>query len=116
MTAVFVNPLVARWRAEADRLEKLGQQGAGLAREYADELEQAARQWELEALTLEAAAAESGYSYSHLQRLISGGIVDNVGRRGAPRVRRCDIPRKPRAGPRPRAVDLADELLARRNG
>ena len=60
----------------------------------ADELEQVWSQWQLEALSLNAAAAESGYSYSHLQALVQEGQLENVGRKGSPLVRRCDLPKK----------------------
>lgn len=47
-----------------------------------------------EALSLRAAAAESGYSIDHLSRLIREGKLSNVGRTHAPRIRRGDLPRK----------------------
>lgn len=53
------------------------------------------RERELEALTLEQAAQESGYSYSQLQKLLAGGTLPNVGAKNHPRVRRGALPRKP---------------------
>lgn len=78
-----------------------------------------AREHELEALTLERAARESGYSKDHISRLITEGRLDNLGKRGAPRTRRGDLPRKPKPAERtPRLEngdpDLAGEVLQRR--
>jgi len=47
-----------------------------------------------EALSLRQAAAESGYSADHLAREVRAGRILNAGRRGAPRIRRGDLPRK----------------------
>jgi hypothetical protein len=48
-----------------------------------------------ELLTLEHAARESGYSAEHLGREVREGRIPNAGRKGAPRIRRADLPRKP---------------------
>ena len=69
--------------------------------------------WYTEELTLRQAEQESGFSYSRLQQM--KGI--NTGTAGTPRIRRCDLPYKPRrSGPRPTCgkSDLADEILASR--
>lgn len=63
--------------------------------------------WYTEELTLRQAAEESGFSYSTLQQM----KTLNVGTAGSPRIRRCDLPRKPRRiGPQG-APDIADEIL-----
>jgi hypothetical protein len=73
--------------------------GDGIARA----IEQCAR--ELEAtdaagqdavLTLTEAARESGHSVEHIGRLVRQGVIPNSGRKGAPRVRRGDLPRRAR--------------------
>ena len=88
--------LAARWRAEIDVLRKRGAEAVAAAVEScADELEQSLREAALEALTLSEAAEESGYSKSHLSRLIATDRLPNAGRRNAPRVKRGDLPRKP---------------------
>ena len=46
------------------------------------------------ALTLAQAALESGYSASHLGRLVRSDTIPNVGGPNAPRIRRKDLPRK----------------------
>ena len=69
-----------------------------------------------EALTLEKAAAESGFSYSALEKLIRRGELPNLGQKGRPRVRRGDLPRKP-TKPGPQAVgipDIAEQVLSGR--
>ena len=50
-----------------------------------------------EILTLQEAAAESGYSKRRLREFVHEGSVPNVGRKGAPRIRRGDLPRKAKA-------------------
>ena len=52
--------------------------------------------WE-EALSLEEAELESGYSRSHLRRLIREGIIPDAGGPGRPRILRRHLPRKPGA-------------------
>src|SRR6266571_7269591 len=51
---------------------------------------------ELEALTLEQAERESGYSYSALQKMVATGRLRNVGAPHRPRVQRGDLPKKVR--------------------
>ena len=48
-------------------------------------------------LTLAEAALESGYSVDHLRHAVASGQIANAGRRGAPRIRRADLPKKPGA-------------------
>lgn len=89
--------LVSEWRAEAKLLRRRGAIGRAVAAEsYAAEVEERSREYQLEALTLQQAAAESGFSYSTLEKMLRTGDLENVGRKRAPRVRRGDLPRKPR--------------------
>src|SRR5262245_45561888 len=87
--------LADEWRAEAAILRR---RGAAVQAEVlegcAAELEQRGRDRELQALTLEQAAAESGFSYSALEKMVRRGKLANVGRKQAPRIRRGDLPRK----------------------
>jgi hypothetical protein len=101
--------LATRWRAEAALLRRRGAELQAVTLEScAVELEAHEREQALEALTLERAAQESGYSYSALQKLVATGTLANVGRAHAPRVRRGDLPRKVgRAAPAPGGPDLA---------
>ena len=108
--------LVARWRQEVAILRHRG--GEALAKALsgcADELEQWAEMYELEVLTLEQAAHESGFSYSGLQHAIADGRIRNAGTAGRPRIRRGDLPRKPQQA-RASNPDLVDRVLAANGG
>jgi hypothetical protein len=88
--------LTARWRDEATLLRRRGAEAqAALLESCADDLEAANREADLEALTLQEAAQESGYSVDHLGRLVREGRIPNAGQGWGPRIRRCDLPRKP---------------------
>jgi hypothetical protein len=53
----------------------------------------------LELLTLQQAAAESGYSRDHLRRLIDEGTIPNASAAdGSKAILRMDLPRKPGHG------------------
>ena len=99
-------------------LRRRGQESQALMTEsYAGDLELRLREWLTEPLTLAEASVESGYSYDHLQHAASNGSLPNAGAEGSPRIRRCDLPRKPRqTEPCQPEGDLADEVLARRLG
>jgi hypothetical protein len=86
--------LVATWRDEADLMRRRGlEREATMAESFATDLEVTLRQWRLEALDLETAAHESGYSYSTLQQRVAAGSLPNAGGKGRPLIRRCDLPR-----------------------
>lgn len=90
--------LAARWRADAERLRLWDdERGARMLERCAEQLAGAERQVRDEPLTLEQAATESGYSADRLRHMVADGIVPNAGRRGAPRIRRGDLPVKPGA-------------------
>ena len=114
-----LHELCAEWRRDADRFRTLGQEPAALMSEaHAEELETQVREWELAALTLEEASRETGLAYDTVQRKVSSGEWRNVGQKGAPRVRRCDVYPGLRGTPRPvredGAPDVAEEVLLRR--
>ncbi len=111
-----MNPreLATAWREKAGELRDLALESEARAFERcASELERSLAEHDLEALTLQRAANESGYSYGHLQRLVGEGELENVGSIGSPRVRRGDLPRKPGRAQNGR-LGLADEILTRR--
>ncbi len=86
---------VCKWRSEAARFRELGLESQARQAEcYADEMEQAITEWELEPLTLEQAVRESGYSYSKLEKDVRAGKLPNAGDTGSPRIRRRDLPAK----------------------
>jgi hypothetical protein len=92
--------LAAGWRAEADTVtQRYGDDRlARLFRMVAAELEEAIRATQDELLTLDEAAAVSGYTESHLRHLVAAKTIPNAGRKGAPRIRRGDLPIKPGSG------------------
>ena len=92
--------LATEWRERAQRLREWGGgEGCALAWEgAAGELEMAVREAADEALTLREAAAESGYSERRLRELLAEGEIPQAGRKGAPRIRRADLPRKRKSG------------------
>ena len=86
------------WRGEAERLRHYGAIGNAVALEAAaEQLDAALRADAGVRLTITRAAAESGYSADHLERLLREGSLPNAGRKHAPRIRRVDLPRKPNA-------------------
>ena len=103
-----LDALTAAMRAEATRFAELGAlvDGAKVLTAWAVRVEQAVRDDAAEALTLDQAAQEAGVSYTTMQRRVARGAIPNIGRPGAPRVRRCDLPGRP-AGP-----DLVGAVLA----
>jgi hypothetical protein len=110
--------LTQEWRRNADLLERYGQPGAPLLRQCAAELESAEREAADEELKLTAAAIESGYSERRLRELIEEGRIPNRGRKGAPLLRRGDLPRKAkkRAASSYDAAADARSLLSKRGG
>lgn len=118
MNAPGVSDLSALWRSHAVRLRELaGPATEGSAHVYervADELEAALR-WQAEQLlTLDEAHAESGYTADHLGREVRKGRIPNAGQKGAPRIRRGDLPRKAGALPPPPVAGHIDrDAIAR---
>jgi hypothetical protein len=86
--------LPATWRDRAAELDPYAPPAAEAFRTAAAELEATLRAAADEELTLAEAAAESGYSAERLRRKVAGGEIPNAGRKGAPRIRRADLPRK----------------------
>ena len=97
--------LPAEWRAEAESFQEHGVEPAARAYERcARQLEESLMAEGGERLTLGEAAEESGYSTDHLGRLIREEKIPNAGRANAPRIRRADLPIKPK----PRALPVAE--------
>ena len=103
--------LAEGWRAEAVVLRKRGAAAqAEVLESCVADHEQALNEWHTEELTLRQASEESGFSYSRLQQM--RGIRTSIA--GSPRIRRCDLPYKPRRSGLQLAhgqPDLADEIL-----
>jgi hypothetical protein len=95
----FMTPreLAAQWRADADVLDRHGAtQLASTCRAHADALDAALRSEADDVLDLTTAAQLSGYSPDRLRHKVAAGEIPNAGRKGAPRVRRGDLPTKRR--------------------
>lgn len=90
--------LAAEWRAEAVVLRRRAATvQAELLEGVAQDLEHRLGEWTTQPLTVNEAAAESGYSEDHLRDLVrSGRLPDNrpPGSEGRIQIRRCDLPRK----------------------
>jgi hypothetical protein len=87
--------LIQRLRREAEFLRRHGAiEAAATKDEDANIIEQFDTQYRLEALSLEQAAAESGYSAAHLGDLVRSKELENVGEPRSPRIRREDLPHK----------------------
>lgn len=85
------------WRNRATELRRYGAEQQALTLEIAaDELDRALRAVKEEVLTLRAAAETSGYSERRIREMIADGTIPQAGRRGAPRVRRGDLPTRRR--------------------
>ena len=91
----MISDLSARWRDEVALFRRRGlNQAADLTESHAADLEAAVREYRLASLTLTEAAAESGYSVSHLGRMVRDGTIPNAGRANAPRIAMKDLPRR----------------------
>lgn len=93
-----ITEIIARWSAREAEWSRLGASvnGSALAAEVIADLERIAASNGDDELTLSDASALSGYSSDHLSRLIREGKLENLGRKGAPRIRRADLPIRPK--------------------
>jgi hypothetical protein len=98
VTPESIGSAIERWRAREAEWSRLRVQvdGAALAGEIVTDLERIAESDAADELTLTAASTLSGYSTDHLSRLIRDGSLPNAGRKGAPRIRRADLPMRPK--------------------
>lgn len=113
--AQFSSRLATRWHKEAEILHRRGADDqATVLESCAKEVLEEGRLFSSEAITLEQAAQESGYSYSALQKMTRGGTIPNAGAKRSPRVRRGDLPKKPGSAREPQGgqPDLAERVLA----
>lgn len=104
--------LAERWEAEAQLLRRHGCESAATTAElHASQLRDALRAVEFETLTLEQAAEVSGYSYGHLSDLIRQGVIRDAGRKGSPRIRRADLPRRPGSSSPSSRIELVEQSI-----
>ncbi len=85
--------VIERWKQRQDEWTKLDAsvKAAPLIGEMLADLEALGKASDDE-LNLTDAARVSGYSPDHLSRLVRDGKLSNYGRRGAPRVKRSELP------------------------
>jgi hypothetical protein len=87
--------LIVQWRERAQVLHAEGCSGVAAARERcANELEALLHTIDTEALSIDQAADEGGYSAEHLRRLLRKAPALNAGRAGKPLILRRNVPRK----------------------
>ncbi len=85
-----------RWESRRDEYRRFGVHvdGAKVVEAFLEDLETVESEQGDEILTLAQAALESEYGKDHLSWLIRSGRIPNAGQRGAPRIRRRDLPVK----------------------
>jgi hypothetical protein len=102
--------LLERWEGDEARLRALGQaQLADFSKAYQAELREWWREWQVERLTLEEAAAYSGLAYDTLRKKVAAGELPNAGDKGRPRIQRGNLPMRP---PGPLDTSNPDALVA----
>ena len=85
--------------AASARQHTADERAATIWERAAEMVEESLRLSGLERLTLQRAAAESGYSIDHLRRLIDEGTIPNASvADGSKAILRMDLPRKPGHG------------------
>ncbi|WP_420449231.1 hypothetical protein [Candidatus Palauibacter sp.] len=100
-----VEALPADWRKQAKSLRRYGGETPATAIERcADDLEATLVERDETTFSLVEAARESGYTATHLGRLVRDGKIPNAGRPNAPRIARRHLPRKA-----PAEAPLAEE-------
>ena len=96
-----VAELLEKWEAEAVTMERYADvRGAAVCRLHVAELRDAIGVEQDQVLTLAEAALEGGYPEDHIRHMIGDGRLRNAGVKGAPRIRRADVPRRPNGRPR----------------
>jgi hypothetical protein len=95
---VTPNQLAEQWRKDAEVLDRYDAELAKVARTHADDLDAAIRSVDDDVLDLAQAARESGLSIDRLRHKVADGEIPNAGAKGAPRIRRGDLPIKKRSG------------------
>jgi len=94
-----VTQLTNQWRNEAELLRRRGAADIATAVEScADELEAAEKEWQLESLSLNDAAAETGKTAGQLRRDVKNGKLARSNSDGPMKVRRCDVLRLHQGG------------------
>ena len=94
----LTNELASQWEKDAKLLAQYGSpQQAELLRDCSKKLFETIKREQEVLLTLAVAAQLCGYTSDHLGKLIKAGKLPNHGRKGSPKVRLGDLPKKARA-------------------
>ena len=90
--------LQQRWLMRREEFARVGAHvdGAKVIVEFLADLATEDREEADQLLTLTRAAQLSGYSAEHLARCIRTGKILNAGGKNRPRIRRADLPKKPK--------------------
>src|SRR5690242_10122617 len=91
---MVVSALSAEWRRRASELERYAPAAAQAFKDAADQLDDVLRA-PADVVSISQAASLGGFSIDHIQKLVATGRIENVGRKGKPRIHREDIPVKP---------------------
>jgi hypothetical protein len=117
---IQLTAITERWETDERCFRRYGQaQIADVLLKCRQDLEESWREQLLDELSLEEAAVYSGWSYDTVQKKIRSGQLPNSGTKGAPRVRRCDLPSRAPGYPCPSAEgsnDLADRISTHGGG
>lgn len=113
-----------KWETEIGVMQRRGVlvNGATVCAELLADVEAVFRDQSEAPLTLTEGSRRSGYSVDHLAKMIREGKLRNIGRKGSPRIRAGDLPRKPPRKLARSAVGLYDpdadarDLLCRQRG
>lgn len=95
---ILTDQILERWATRKNEWSRLRAQvdGSAVAAEVIADIEAQTFAKANEPLTLGIAAEESGYSTDHLSRLIREGRLNNLGRKGSPRIARGELPIRPK--------------------
>jgi hypothetical protein len=94
--AICFDALLGEYREDSARFRSWGDEmRAAMLDRVVSDVERVIHDAGDELLTLADASREGGYSERQLRRMLDNGIVQDMGRQNAPRIRRSDVPRKP---------------------
>jgi hypothetical protein len=89
-----ISNLLTDWKRSAETFRRFGDvERATMIDTMTGELQEALHVEAEETVNLTQAAERSGLTADYLGRLVRNGRIPNVGRKNAPRVRVCDLPR-----------------------
>jgi hypothetical protein len=111
--AMKVTDPLTYYRQRAEDLARFAPPAAEAYEDAAAVFERWLEGQQLEPLDLATAEVESGYTRSHLRRMLKDGTIRNAGTKEGPRILRAHLPRKPGYGVPPDDITIAN---ARRGG